>query len=71
MAIFGSDWLDEPLDNDKPLIGRNWLDEASYEYYLDEDGDFKKITTQKELHEAIDKNNIYQFDGKYYHLKLH
>lgn len=70
MAFFGSSWLDEPIDDDSPMFGRNWKDDTYYEYYKDDDGEYKKISTKKELKEAKDNNNIYSFDGTKYERKL-
>lgn len=69
MAIFGNNWIDEPIDDDSPLFGHNLLDDTHYDYYKDENGDFQKITTKRELYQAIDNNNVYSFDGKQYNLK--
>lgn len=69
MALFGSSWLDEPVDDDRPLFGRGFLDETSFEYFKDKDGEMKKITTKRELHDSIDENNRYSFDGTSYNLK--
>jgi hypothetical protein len=40
MAIFGSNWLDEPVDDDRPIIGRNWLDETYPEYFFNDLGEY-------------------------------
>ncbi len=69
MALFGSSWLDEPLDDDKPLFGRNWLDETHFEYFINHEGEYQQIKTKKELLDAIDNNNRFEFDGKNYNLK--
>ncbi len=68
MALFGGSWLDEPVDDDRPLFGRGLLDETHYEYFKNEAGDIQKITTKRELHDAIDQNNRYSFDGINYTL---
>ena len=70
MALFGSNWLeDTPAYDDTPLVGRNWLDEKSFEYFINSQGEYQKIETKQELSEAIDNNNIFTFDGKNYNLK--
>lgn len=69
MALFGSSWLDEKLDNDKPMFGSNWLDETHFEYFINDEGEYQKIETKRELHDAIDNNNRFTFDGKNYNLK--
>ena len=69
MAIFGSSWLDEPVDDDRPIFGRNLLDETHYEYYMNESDEMVRITTKRELSDAIDKDNVYAFDGREYSKK--
>ncbi len=70
MAIFGRSWLDEPIDDDdRSMFGRNWLDETHFEYFINNEGDYQKIETKRELHDAIDNNNRFTFDGENYNLK--
>jgi len=70
MALFGSNWLeDEPVDDDRPMFGRKWLDDTHDEYFLNDSGEYQKIRTKKELNEAIDNNNRFTFDGFNYNLK--
>jgi hypothetical protein len=69
MAIFGSSWSDEPVDDDRPMFGRNWLDETHFEYFINSEGKYQKIETKKELNEAIENNNRFTFDGSNYNLK--
>lgn len=69
MAFFGSNWLDEPIDDDKPMFGRNWLDETHFEYFINEEGEYQKIQTKQELYDAIDNDNRFTYDGKEYTLK--
>lgn len=70
MALFGRTWLDTPLDSDdRPLLGSNWTDETSFEYFLNSQGEYQKIETKRELYEAFDNNNIFTFDGNNYNLK--
>jgi len=40
MALFGKNWLDEPTDDDKPMFGRNLLDETQFEYFLNDKGEY-------------------------------
>lgn len=68
MAIFGSSWLDEPIDDDRSIFFSKYKDETSYQYYKDDNGDMQKIITKRELSDAIDKNNLYSFDGSNYNL---
>jgi hypothetical protein len=68
MALFGGNWLDEPVDDDRPLFGRGLLDETHFDYFKNELGDMQKITTKQELNNAIDLNNRYSFDGIEYTL---
>lgn len=69
MAHFGSSWLDEPVDDDRPMIGRNWLDETHFEYFINEDGVYQKIETKRQLYDAIDNNNRFTYDGENYNIK--
>lgn len=69
MALFGSSWLDEPVDDDKPLFGRKYLDETHHEYFINDQGEYQQVKTKRELSEAIDKNNLFTFDGNNYNLK--
>ena len=39
------------------------------DYFKGQDGEMKKITTKKQLSDAIDDNNRYIFDGNDYSLK--
>ena len=68
MALFGRNWLDEPVDSE-PTFGRSWLDEKHSEYFINNDGEYQKIETKKELNDAIDNNNMFVYDGKNYHKK--
>ena len=38
MTLFGSSWLDEPIDDDSPMFGRNLLDERHFEYFINNEG---------------------------------
>lgn len=69
MALFGNSWLDEPVDYDRPMFGRNWLDETHFEYFINNEGEYQKIQTKRELHDAIENNNRFTFDGSNYNLK--
>ncbi len=69
MAIFGASWLDEPIDDDRPLFGRGLSDETHSEYFINSDGQYQPIKTKQELYDAIDNNNRFTFDGNDYHLK--
>ena len=66
LALFGGSWLDEPVDDDSPLFGRGFLDETHFEYFKNEAGDMTKITTKRELSDAIEQGNRYSFDGEDY-----
>jgi len=69
MGIIGNSWLEESVDDDRPMFGRNWLDETHFEYYINDKGEYQKIETKRELYDAIDNNNRFTFDGKNYTLK--
>jgi len=69
MALFGSNWLDEPIDEDGPLFGRNYLDEKNFEYFINYEGEYQQIKTKLELSNAIKNNNRFIFDGNNYNLK--
>lgn len=69
MAIFGSSWLDKSIDDDRPMFGRSLSDETSFEYFINDKSEFQKIETKRELHDAIDNNNRFTFDGKNYNIK--
>ena len=69
MAIFGASWLDEPIDDDRPLFGRGLSDEKNVKYFKNSEGEYQQIKTKRELVEAIDNNNVYVFDGNDYNLK--
>ena len=68
--MIGSSWLeDEPINDDRPMFGRNWLDETHELYYLDDsNGEMIQISNKKEYNKASDENNIYSFDRKNYNL---
>jgi hypothetical protein len=70
MAMFGSSWLNEPTDNDRPIVGSEWLDDTHYDYFVNERGEYQKIKTKSELKEAESSDNVYEFDGKNYYHKL-
>ncbi len=69
MALFGSNWLDESIDDDRPMFGSNWLDETHFEYFINNEGEYQQIKTKRELNDAIDNNNRFTFDGNNYTLK--
>jgi hypothetical protein len=68
MAFFGSNWLEDPADNDRPMFGSNWLDETNFEYFINDKDEYQKIETKRELNNAIDNNNRYTFDGSNFNL---
>lgn len=66
MAMFGSGWLEESVDYDKPMFGSNWLDETHFEYFINNEGEYQKIKTKRELKDALENSNRFIFDGKNY-----
>lgn len=67
MALFGSSWLDdEPAHNDRPMFGSQYLDDTHFEYFKNDQGEYQKIKTLRELKDAEENGNIFSFDGKSY-----
>lgn len=70
MAMFGSDWLDDKVDDHESMFSRKHKTDTDFEYFLNENGEYQKIETKRELYNAIDNNNRFEFDGKNY-IKKH
>lgn len=64
--MFGSNWLDDKIDDQSSIFSSKHKSDKDFEYFLNDKGEYQKIETKREWHNAFDQNNKFTFDGKNY-----